>query len=447
MERCAGERGKGFFWSVDEQFEHLVKDHEGKGQGEGARNKAKNSKLLEPPLKRSVKGDPTSPLPPPLPSSIPLSLDTNIAPTDKPTYPTSTHTSAPVQFNAQNVQQQHPSTASTSSVTSGPVKFEHMNSNFQGQAQLPQVQAAGGIKAEVPEQPNSQPTQSSPSAPSTSSSVVAPASTFPPISSDIVIPIVIGSVPSTVQSSSPITNDNATSSLDLTSPPIALHQDTIVLNPMIFSSLTSAQLKELELLGAKKAIEILQTYIVRFLKEKRKSEAKGKKKKSKKKDGQGGGGGGSNAGSTATTAVNDKEIPSSRGAEVDEDKMGVGDQQREVVGVSVKSESNQEGTDKKSNENLTVSVPKTEAQDTTITTTTTLDSSLTTGTGRAGVPPRISSPPLTSVSLSLSLPLSSMSSLQDNQCMEEIDIMGDEDDMEHVSKRRRLDVGPEQIQV
>jgi len=74
------------------------------------------------------------------------------------------------------------------------------------------------------------------------------------------------------------------SGIDFSSPPISLQSDTIVLNPVIFSGLTSEQLKELEALGAKKAIEILQSYIVRFLKEKRKvdsAKAKGKKKKDK----------------------------------------------------------------------------------------------------------------------------------------------------------------------
>ena len=45
---------------------------------------------------------------------------------------------------------------------------------------------------------------------------------------------------------------------------------------MIFSHLTTEQLKELEGLGAQKALEILQGHIVRFLKEKMRSEGGGR---------------------------------------------------------------------------------------------------------------------------------------------------------------------------
>jgi len=45
------------------------------------------------------------------------------------------------------------------------------------------------------------------------------------------------------------------------------------LNPTIFGHLTTEQLKGLETLGAQKALEILQGYIVRFLKERIKTES------------------------------------------------------------------------------------------------------------------------------------------------------------------------------
>jgi len=52
-----------------------------------------------------------------------------------------------------------------------------------------------------------------------------------------------------------------------------LHENTLILNPTIFGHLTSEQLKGLETLGAQKALEILQGYIVRFLKEKIRTES------------------------------------------------------------------------------------------------------------------------------------------------------------------------------
>ena len=43
----------------------------------------------------------------------------------------------------------------------------------------------------------------------------------------------------------------------------------LILNPDVFSHLTPEQVKELEALGAQKALQILQSYIARFLKEQR----------------------------------------------------------------------------------------------------------------------------------------------------------------------------------
>ncbi len=53
-----------------------------------------------------------------------------------------------------------------------------------------------------------------------------------------------------------------------------LHENQLILNPTIFSHLTPEQLRELEALGAQKALEILQGHIVRFLKERIKTEGR-----------------------------------------------------------------------------------------------------------------------------------------------------------------------------
>ena len=119
----------------------------------------------------------------------------------------------------------------------------------------------------------------------------------------MIVPIVIGPPPSPSSASSASAAINPdTNAFDLSYPPIALKGDTIILNPAIFSNLTPDQLKELEQLGARKAIEILQSYIVRFLKEKIKTEgSKGKtKKKSKTKRADG-------------NAVEGKKEPKSKG--------------------------------------------------------------------------------------------------------------------------------------
>ncbi|THH05119.1 hypothetical protein EW145_g5022 [Phellinidium pouzarii] len=262
MERCAGERGKGFFWSVDTRFEHLVKDQEGKGNGEGTKAKGKNAKLLEPPLKRSIKGDLSSPLPPRLGAPV-LPMTTSVSP-----YNTTPLKSPPEQIQSNAVLSSVKFERDTLSLDSPAANLSHLK---------PEIPSTSSTQQQI----NSSITLSS----RPSAEANANMSTIP---SDIVIPIVIGFIPST----NPLeTSSKAPSSLDLSSPPIALHHNTIILNPAIFSSLTPDQLKELEALGAKKAIEILQSYIVRFLKEKRKSEgskSKGKKKNKglKKKDGK-----------------------------------------------------------------------------------------------------------------------------------------------------------------
>ncbi|KAH8113354.1 hypothetical protein DFH11DRAFT_1510596 [Phellopilus nigrolimitatus] len=261
MERCAGERGKGFFWSIDPRFEHLVKDQEGKGPGDA---KGKGKKMLEPPLKRSVKGDLTSPLPPRLLSTSLPSTSSSLPPT------TAATNSAPA----------HARSAVSNAAS---VKVEQETMSL-----MPPVDVPLHPKSEPVSAPSTRQQGGSPAS-STARLNSTPNSNLPAIPSDIVIPIVIGSIPSAGPSDA--TSSKVPLALDLSSPPIALHRDTIILNPVIFSSLTPEQLKELERLGAKKAIEILQSYIVRFLKEKRKSEgskSKGKKKNKvlKKKDGK-----------------------------------------------------------------------------------------------------------------------------------------------------------------
>lgn len=56
------------------------------------------------------------------------------------------------------------------------------------------------------------------------------------------------------------TNELSTStSPHLPTPPIVLHENTLILNPTIFGHLTTEQLKGLETLGAQKALEIIGT--------------------------------------------------------------------------------------------------------------------------------------------------------------------------------------------
>ncbi|TFK86504.1 hypothetical protein K466DRAFT_600292, partial [Polyporus arcularius HHB13444] len=83
---------------------------------------------------------------------------------------------------------------------------------------------------------------------------------FPAIPASVRIPIIVGPVPAPPSGTS--------------SPPkpIVLHENTLILNPEIFSHLTPQHVHDLEALGAQKALEILQAYIVRYYKEKLKAD-------------------------------------------------------------------------------------------------------------------------------------------------------------------------------
>jgi forkhead box protein K len=69
----------------------------------------------------------------------------------------------------------------------------------------------------------------------------------------------------------------------LTTPPIVLDSNILILNPDVFAHLSSDQVKELEALGTRKALEILQGHIKRYLMERKKAKARAKAKKKKAK--------------------------------------------------------------------------------------------------------------------------------------------------------------------
>jgi forkhead box protein K len=113
-----------------------------------------------------------------------------------------------------------------------------------------------------------------PAAPSSSSSGV------PQLPSNVSLPIIVAplpdSHPAASASAAALASSTSPASAILTTPPIVLHAGTLILNPTIFSHLTEERLKELEGMGAQKALEILQGHIVRFLKEKMRSEGGGR---------------------------------------------------------------------------------------------------------------------------------------------------------------------------
>ena len=256
MERSAGERGKGFYWTVEADCERMFEEQEaraatsaatgGKDSKVGGR-KGKTAGALEPPLKRSVRGEPKgTPLPPPL-------------------------TSTPLVFKKEAAQ---PVSGSASDST---VKVEDTDA--------PQQRASTGpLRSHEPAnaaQPTYTPLTSASTQATSGSSHVEPssaapfASSIPAIPVSVILPIIVGPVPASHPSASSSDAQGTNSVMPhLSTPPIVLHENQLILNPTIFSHLTPPQLRELEALGAQKALEILQGHIVRFLKERIKTEGR-----------------------------------------------------------------------------------------------------------------------------------------------------------------------------
>ena len=150
-----------------------------------------------------------------------------------------------------------------------------------------------------------------------SSSGAPSATPFPAIPASVRIPIVVGPVPAS----------HASGGGSGPPKPIVLHENTLILNPEIFSHLTPQHLQDLEALGAQKALEVLQAYIVRYYKEKLKAEGGRGRGRGRPRRGRGGppGRGATPAGASAradvpstgpfTTAPLPPRVPKPAGAE------------------------------------------------------------------------------------------------------------------------------------
>ncbi|KAI1788989.1 hypothetical protein LXA43DRAFT_599663 [Ganoderma leucocontextum] len=269
--RGKDEKGKGALWGVDEAHEHAFEELDARRNvvgGPGGKDgkftgKKGKAVLLEPPLKRSVKGEPKgTPLPPPL-TSTPLPFKTA-----NPICP--------------------PSSASTSSTAVPPAALFHQPvKTEQSPIALvppppphPQVSpaSAGSPSPSAPPSTTSAHAASPPQAPPPLACGPASAAPLSAIPASVRIPIVVGPVPASQTS-------NGT-----TAPPkpIVLHENTLILNPEIFSHLTPQHLQDLEALGAQKALEILQSYIVRYYKEKLKAESARGRGRGRPRRGRGG---------------------------------------------------------------------------------------------------------------------------------------------------------------
>ncbi|KAF5321279.1 hypothetical protein D9619_001017 [Psilocybe cf. subviscida] len=301
MERCGGDRGKGFFWSVDEKFAQTLEDQESKvkqqvaaaaqglpsGSNEVSSKSRRKEKgaLLEPPLKRSVKGDMKGALPPPLTSS-PLPFKT-LSPTPIPPAPSATaNTTYTAPANNANVNaatgvfaysslphtaqprvnipsQGATSTAGYSGTSiSGPNPYASLTQASWGlQKPIASTQASSSTTPT--------PAQSIAAAPSTSTPSQAPPSNSAVVP-DVVIPIILGPIPPTHPDYAPNQPNNSAKEGYM-----ILHERKLILDPDVFAELTKEMLTELEKMGAREALGVLTSHMIRALKERR---AKGRGK-------------------------------------------------------------------------------------------------------------------------------------------------------------------------
>lgn len=315
MERCGGDRGKGFFWSVDEKFAQTLEDQESKvkqqvaaaaqglpsGSNEVSSKNRRKEKgaLLEPPLKRSVKGDMKGvPLPPPLTSSplpfktlspTPIPPATSVtaaanatytapannanvnAPTGVFAYSSLPHTGQPrVNIPSQGAT----STAGYSGTSiSGPNPYASLTQANWGLQKPVATPHASSSATPTPAQPNTAaaPT-SNPSQPPPSTSAAVP---------DVVIPIILGPIPPTHPDYAPNHPNNSAKEGYM-----ILHERKLILDPDVFAELTTEMLTELEKMGAREALGVLTNHMIRALKERR-AKGRGKDKGARRPRGGG----------------------------------------------------------------------------------------------------------------------------------------------------------------
>ncbi|KAF8897244.1 hypothetical protein BD779DRAFT_1489800 [Infundibulicybe gibba] len=290
MERCGGDRGKGFFWSLEEKYQHTFEEQEAKAQltasssqggkdGKGGRKKDKGASVLEPPLKRSIKGDTKGgPLPPPL-TSAPLAK--KLTPMNATSGPGAT-----VQSTAM---------PGSTGIFAYPTHPQHTHVVNMGQASTighaslgsPNIPMTSTPQATLSTTPSAPPTHVTSHPPQALASAGPPQTPVP----DVIIPIILGPIPATHPDYSPSHPNNSAKEGYM-----VLHERTLILDPDVFSGLTKEMLSELEKMGARAALVVLTGHMVRALKERR---ARGREKgKGASRRGRGGGPSGRRPGST-----------------------------------------------------------------------------------------------------------------------------------------------------
>ena len=298
LERCGGDRGKGFFWTLDEKHSQSLEEQEAKmlqataigsqnGKDGNARGRKKDKVLLEPALKRSVKGDiKGSPLPPPLTSS-PLTFKTASAasatsvPNSSPDVDNGTIMPGPSRVFA------YPSHPHLSNVWTVPSENTSSSGTQNPYAALTQnwtvhsmpTMNAGPSPASVNTTPFSPPLVTVSSTPSSGPSLqlvhgqppqLGPTPGIP----DVIIPIILGSIPATHPEYSPTHPNNSVKEGYM-----VVHDKKLILDPGVFAGLAKEKLEELERMGTRAALPVLTEHMIKVLKRRRaKERGKGRKR-------------------------------------------------------------------------------------------------------------------------------------------------------------------------
>jgi len=284
MERCGGDRGKGFFWSIDDKYAQTLEEQalQDAAQGVGAKDgsgqpgKRKDKRTpLDPPLKRSIKGEPKGPLPPPLTSTplLPKALSVNAPQLSTPVLVHSKNATTGVfAYNAQDSSQ--PSSAISHAASSANPYVTLVRSNWPLHPSAAANRAAK-VTSSISASSSAMTAATTPQDTSTSfisvSTSTPPAierPTLPPLNTNLVpdvsIPIVLGSIPVTHPDYVPGQPNNSAKPGYM-----ILHERKLILDPDVFSGITQDMLKQLEKIGAMAAVRVLTGHMVRALKERR----------------------------------------------------------------------------------------------------------------------------------------------------------------------------------
>ncbi|KAF7355084.1 hypothetical protein MSAN_01423900 [Mycena sanguinolenta] len=237
MERCSGTKGKGYFWSIDEGVEDPPTTQPSTGAAGPAAPRPSHPRQE---IKPSV--------PTPAPTAITKEAAApgpSVAPTlTAPAVPPSSQVTGVFAYSALSSTSSYPGQNPYAALTQG---------QWSMSSAAPSMSAA----------PSGPVAATTPAPPPTSSSTV-PTAQPAAQTSDVSIPIILSPIPATHPDYAPTHPNNSAKQGYM-----ILHERTLILDPDVFSGLSTERLKELEVMGARKALGVLAEHMLRVLKERR----------------------------------------------------------------------------------------------------------------------------------------------------------------------------------